>query len=242
MCDMYLSVIIPAYNEEKRLKETLESVNAYLIKQTFSYEIIVVNDGSKDSTEAVIGKVLPGINFLKVINYQKNKGKGYAIHTGMLEATGEYRLFMDADNSTSIGNLEKMLPYFSEKYSVVISSRRIAGANVKVEQPKFRLLLGWIFRLVVQSILHLGIKDTQNGFKVFTANASREVFSRQTVFRWGFDVEILAIAQKIGLKIKEVPVEWVNSDQSHVSFKGMIFMLIEIIKVRWNLWTNYYKF
>jgi dolichyl-phosphate beta-glucosyltransferase len=231
---MNLSVIIPAYNEEKRLNKTLKSLDGYLARQNYGYEIIVVDDGSKDGTAALLQAAIKEIPHLRSIGDRTNHGKGYAVRAGMLSATGDCRLFMDADGSTSIDQIEKMLPYLAEGYDVVVSSRRIPGAVVKIDQPWYRLLLGWIFRNAVELIVPLGIKDSQNGFKLFSNKAATDIFLRQTVLGWAFDVEILYLARKLGYKIKEVPIAWVNDDQSRVTLKGMTGMLKDVLKIRFK--------
>lgn len=237
---MNLSVIIPAYNEEARLPKTVSALSTYLQKQNYSSEIIIVNDGSKDGTAKIANELAGQISNLKLIDNKINKGKGGAVHDGILLATGECRLFMDADGSTPPESIEKLLPYFNQGYEVVISSRRIEGAKINTEQPWYRLTLGWAFRQIVSIIVPLGVKDSQNGFKMFSAKAVEDLFSKQTIFRWAFDVEILALARKFGYKIKEVPIEWTDSEGSKVTLRGMVNMLREIIQIRLNLWREKY--
>ena len=237
---MYLSVVIPAYNEEKRIEKTLLSVHEYLSRQSYDYEIIVVSDGSKDNTVSIVSNLKSQISNLKIVDDKENHGKGWAVRQGMLEAQGDYRLFMDADNSTTVEQVEGFLPHFSGGYDVVIGSRRIAGANIAVKQPWIRDFLGGVFRLIVHTLVPLGIKDSQAGFKCFSRKATEAVFAKQTIFRWAFDVEILAIARKLGFKIKEAPIRWVNDTESKVKIGGMVKMLFEVSHVRWNLWANKY--
>ncbi|MBI2062765.1 MAG: glycosyltransferase family 2 protein [Candidatus Yanofskybacteria bacterium] len=237
---MFLSVIIPAYNEEKRIERTLLGVYEYLARQSYEYEIIVVSDGSKDNTVGVVSNLKSQITSLKIIDNEENHGKGWAVQKGMLEAQGDYRLFMDADNSTSIEQVEGFLPFFTMGYDIVIGSRRITGANIAVKQSWTRDFLGGVFRLIVHTLVPLGVKDSQAGFKAFSRNATDSVFAKQTIFRWAFDVEILAIARKLSFKIKEAPIRWVNDAESKVKFSGMIKMLFEVLRIRWNLLTNKY--
>ncbi|MDP2820818.1 MAG: glycosyltransferase family 2 protein [bacterium] len=232
---IHLSVIIPAYNEQETLPATLASVSDYLKKQNFSYEIIVINDASKDRTAAVVGELLGKIANLKLIDEKINRGKGSSVKKGILEASGDFRLFMDADNATTIDQVEGMWPEFEKGADVVIGSRDIEGADIVVAQPWWRILMGNIFNLIVQIIVGLwGIKDTQCGFKGFRAAVAEDIFSRCKIDRWAFDVEVLLIAKKFGYKIKEIPVRWVNNPNSKVSFKGMVKMLLEVLKIRWN--------
>ncbi len=228
---MFLSVIIPAYNEEKRIAKTLESVHNFLKIQSYDYEILVVNDGSKDSTAEIVNSLKSQIGNLNLIDNKENHGKGWVVRQGMLNATGEIRLFMDADNSTNIDQFDKFLPYFQQGYDIVTAKRIVV-----VKQSLPREFLGWVFRLLVHILVPLGVSDSQAGFKAFSKKATEAVFYKQTIFRWAFDVEILAIAKKIGFKIKEVPVIWANDAESHVKLGGMVKMFFEVLKVRKNLW------
>ena len=240
--EVYLSVIIPAYNEEMRLPKTLEEIDKYLSKQSYDYEILVVNDGSKDKTVEVAKSLIPKIKNLKVTGYEKNQGKGYAVRFGMLEAKGEFRLFTDADNSTSIDQVEKMWPYFKESYDTVIGSRDVKGAILDPPQPWLRqLILGEGFKLFRKIILNLwGIEDTQCGFKCFTKKATENIFPRCKINRFAFDPEILIIAKKLGYKIKEIPVYWKNDPESKVKFKWMVNMGLDLLKIRLNMIKGIY--
>jgi glycosyltransferase involved in cell wall biosynthesis len=238
---MKLSVVIPAYNEEDRIEKTLLAVSEFLKKQTFDYEILVVNDGSGDGTTSVVQKLAGSIPNLKLINNKVNHGKGWVTKQGMLEAAGDVRLFMDADNSTKVDEIIKFLSFFEQGYDVVIGSRRIAGADIAVKQSFFRDFLGGCFRFIVHTLVPVGVTDSQCGFKAFSAKAAAEIFPKQTIYRWAFDVEILALARKLGFKIKEVPITWINDAESHVKLGGMFSMLLEVIQVRLNLWGGKYK-
>jgi len=231
---MYLSVIIPAYNEEKRLEKTVRSVAEYLGRQFYQSEIIIVNDGSSDSTLELSNRLAQQFSIIKVISDSINHGKGYAVRTGILKAVGDYRLFMDSDGSTPIDQIEKLLPYFDQGFDVVIGSRRVEGADIRTDQPWYRIFLGFIFRNIVNLILPLNVIDSQNGFKAFSAKSAQDIFSKQKIDRWAFDVEVLALAVKLGYKIKEVPIVWTDSAQSKITFGGMVGMLWEIVKVRWG--------
>ncbi len=236
-----LSVIIPAYNEELRIEKTLLAVSDFLQKQTFPYEILVVNDGSKDATSSVVQKLTAKVPNLKLIDNKLNHGKGWVTKQGMLEATGDVRVFMDADNSTKVYEIIKFLPFFDQGYDIVIGSRRIQGSNIAVKQSPFRDFLGGVFRFIVHTLVPVGVTDSQCGFKAFSAKSSQAIFSKQTIYRWAFDVEILALARKQGFKIKELPITWVNDSESHVKLGGMISMLLEVVEVRLNLWSGKYK-
>jgi len=238
---MKLSVVIPSYNEELRIEKTLSAVSGFLQKQSFDYEILVINDGSKDGTVAVINRLESIVPKLKLINNQQNHGKGWVTKQGMLAATGDVRLFMDADNSTKVDEIIKFLPFFEQGYDLVLGSRRISGSVIAVHQPWFRDLQGTIFRLIVHTLVPLGVTDSQCGFKAFSAKASQAIFSKQSIYRWAFDVEILALARKMGFKIKELPITWVDDSESHVKLSGKIHMLLEVVQVRLNLWSGKYK-
>jgi len=238
---MYLSIIIPAYNEEKRLPKTLSKIDKYLSKQRYDYEIVVVSDGSKDRTAEVVRKLESKINGLRVIDNKENHGKGYVVRQGLMESTGEYRLFTDADNSTSIDHVEKLLPYFKEGYAIVIGSRDVKGAVLDPPQSWNRVLVGNIFNLLVQFIVGLwGIWDTQCGFKILSAKAVKDIMPKCLIDKWAFDPEILKIGYKMGYKVKEVPVIWKNDPDSKVKLTGMIKMGIDLLNIRWNLITKKY--
>ncbi|MDD2732205.1 MAG: glycosyltransferase family 2 protein [Candidatus Pacebacteria bacterium] len=239
---MYLSVIIPAYNEEKRLPKTLLEIDRYLRKQDYEYEIIVVSDGSKDRTSEAVNNLKSEILNLKLIDNKENHGKGYVVRQGLIEAKGQYRLFTDADNSTSLDQVEDMIPYFNQDYDIVIGSRDVKGAVLDPPQPWHRVLVGNMFNLLTQFIVGLwGIWDTQCGFKALSAEAAEKILPKCRINRWAFDPEILKLGRKMGFKIKEVPVRWVNDPDSKVKLKGMIRMGFDLLKIRWNLITGKYS-
>lgn len=236
-----LSVIIPAYNEGRRIPNTLRDIEKTLSNKQFDYEILVISDGSKDDTAEVVENLIKQMPKLFLIKNQENHGKGWVTKQGMLKASGDICLFMDADNSTRVEEVFKMLPFFDEGFDIVIGSRRIQGSNIAAKQPMLRDFLGWVFRTIVHILVPVSVTDSQCGFKVFTNKAVRIIFPKQTIFRWAFDVEILALARKNKLKIKEAPVTWVNDAESHVKFSGMVKMLLEIMQIRLNLWFGKYK-
>jgi len=239
---MYLSIIIPAYNEEKRLPKTLEEIDKYLSRQSYDYEIIVVSGGSTDKTAEVVEGLKSRIKDLKLIAEKENNGKGYTTRHGLSVAQGELRIFTDADNSTSIDQIEKMFPYFKEGYDIVIGSRDIKGAVLDPPQPWLRqILLGEGFKLYRKIVLGLwGIEDTQCGFKGFTKRAVENIFPKCKINGFSFDPEILIIAQKLGYKIKEIPINWKNDLSSKVGFKSIIKMAIDMLKIRLNLIRGFY--
>ena len=235
MAKPFLSIIIPAYNEAKRLPLTLIDIDKHLSKQGMSYEILVVNDGSKDNTAEIVNRFMPMINELKLLDNPDNRGKGAVVRQGMLSAKGNWRLFMDADNSTAITEFLNMMPYFKEGYEVVIGSRAVKGAKLQPPQPIYRQIPGKLGNLFIQMLVLKGIWDSQCGFKCFSELAAERVFSIAKIDRWGFDVEALALARKLGYQIKEMPVTWVNDPRSHVTALSYLQVLWETIKIYWWL-------
>lgn len=230
---MLLSVVIPAYNEKERIENTLKRIIEYLTSKKYKYEIIVVNDGSLDDTVPVVRKFLT--KHVRIVENPGNMGKGYAVKNGVLNSRGDYILFSDADLSTPIEEFEKLFVYMKEDYDVIIGSRRLPASDIRIKQPLHRRVLGQGFGMVVRMLTSLDIKDTQCGFKLFKGNVARNVFSKQDILGWAFDVEILYIAKKKGYKIKEVPVTWLDSaERSKVKALDAIPMFKEIVKIRMN--------
>lgn len=239
---VHLSVTIPAYNEERRLPRTLDAVCSYLASQTYAAEVIVVDDGSTDRTGEV-ARSKSGVRVpVKVIRHpdDRNHGKGAAVRRGMLAATGQYRLFMDADNSTTIDHVGRFWSYVDEGYDIVIGSRDVEGSVVAVHQRWYKELAGDFGNVIVRLLAVPGIYDTQAGFKLFTAKAVQDVFPRLTIDRWGFDVEILAVALRRGYRIKEAPITWVNDAESKVRVSAYFEVLGEVWRIRRNLKAGLY--
>jgi len=231
-----LSVIIPAYNESERIGRTLLSVDKYLSQQDYSYEIVVVNDGATDNTAEVVNKFKKLVKHLRLIDNKKNHGKGYVVRQGLLESKAAWRLFMDADGSTSIEHIEKMWP-LTRKYEVIISSRDskdAKGAKQAVPQAFPKRMIGNMANILIQIFGVWGIWDTQNGFKMFSAQAAQDIFQQTTIDHWGFDIEALALARKLGYKIGIVGIYWVNDPRSHVTLAGYLNTFVELMKIRWN--------
>lgn len=239
---MWLSIVIPAYNEEKRLPKTLEAIDDYLRRQSYDCEIIVVNDGSKDGTAEAVRGMSSVIKNLKLIDNKINQGKGGVVRQGMLEAQGEFRLFTDADNSTSVDQIEKMWPEFEKGFDVVIGSRDVKGAVLDPPQPFLRnVILGEGFKLYRKFIIGLWkIEDTQCGFKCFKKEAAENIFPKCKINRFAFDPEILVVAKKLGYKIKEVPIYWKNDVESKVKPSSMVKMALDLLKIRLNLIKKMY--
>lgn len=238
---VYLSVIIPAYNEEKRLTPTLRSVIGYLQRQKYSWEVAVVSDGSHDRTPDVVRELSIQEPRVRLFHYAKNRGKGYAVKYGMTHVSGEVRLFMDADNSTSIDHFDSLRSFLNLGFDVVIGSRDIAGSYISVHQPWWKEKLGDLGNLWIRFLAVPGILDTQAGFKIFTAKSAEDIFPRLTIDRWGFDVEALAVARYLGYKIAERPIRWINDPNSKVSAGAYLQVLKEVAQVRVNMWVGKYK-
>lgn len=240
----YLSVVIPAYNEEKRIGKTLEIIGRYLATQPFTSEILVVLDGVKDNTLDVVQAFAQNRSDVRWIDRKENRGKGYTVREGMLAAHGEVRLFADADNSTDIDHFDKMKPKFDNGAHVVIATRDskdVAGARQEVPQSPMKRLLGNAGNLFIQAMAVPGIWDTQCGFKAFSAESAVKIFSVATMDRWVFDIEALALARKFGYTIDLIPAYWINDDGSKVSFSNYLGSLVDTVKVRINLLTGRYN-
>lgn len=225
----YISLIIPAYNEESRLGNTLKLAISYLNNTGHPYEIIVSDDGSKDKTI----EVAKSFDIVKVVGDGINRGKGAAVRLGMLSAEGEVRIFSDADLSTPIYEIEKVLNELNAGFDVCIGSRAVNYNLIKKHQPFYREFMGKAFNKLVQFFVIKGISDTQCGFKGFTEKAALDVFSKAKIDGFSFDVEILYIAQRLNYKIREIGVEWFNDERTTVSpIKDSVRMFRDIITVR----------
>ncbi len=235
----FLSVIIPAYNEEKRITGTLLDIDEELAGAGFTYEIIVVVDGAKDNTAGTARALQPRVKNLRVIENKENNGKGYVVRQGMLEAKGEWRLFTDADNSTTMREFEKFKPFLAT-CDVIFASRVLKGAELRPPQPWYRRIVGRVGNLIIQALVLPGVWDSQCGFKCFSSAATEKIFPKMRVVRWGFDVEALALARKFGFQVKEVPVLWINDVRSMVGPSALVSTLVEVVKIRWWLWTGAY--
>ncbi len=239
-----LSIIVPAYNEAERLPRTLIRLHEYLSRQAFRYEIIVVLDGPTDDTRERLERLAPTVQNLQVLDNETNHGKGYAVRTGMLRALGRIRLFTDADNSTDISHFDKMAPLFDTGYDVVIGSRHskdAPGARQSVPQRWYKRLIGHLGNILIQIMTVKGIRDTQCGFKAFRDYAAEKIFSQAVIDRWGFDIEVLALARQLKYKIGIIPVEWINDPRSHVDWRAYFDVLWDTVKVRWNMLEGRYQ-
>ncbi len=241
MAKPYLSIIIPAYNEAKRLPLTLIDVDRILSRAEYSYEILIMNDGSTDNTAEIAKKMSGNIKNLKVVDNPVNRGKGAVVRDGMLIAQGNIRLFTDADNSTSIDHFDGMTEHFRAGYDVVICSRSVKGAKLDPPESVYRQIPGKLGNLFVQALLLPGIWDTQCGFKAFSERATEEIFGMMKITGWGFDIEALALAKKLGYKIKEIPAHWVNAEGSKLKASAYLKVLLETVKIRLWLWGGKYQ-
>jgi dolichyl-phosphate beta-glucosyltransferase len=233
-----ISIVIPAYNEQNRLGPSLQKIRSYLDSSGWEFcEIVVVNDGSRDRTSDVARE-----HGVRVLENPGNRGKGYTVRHGMLEAKGDWVLYTDADLSSPIEELEKLwAAVISHKAQVAIGSRAVDRSLVGVHQPFIRELSGRFFNLVMRIITGLPFRDTQCGFKLFEANTARDVFSRQQLEGFGFDVEVLFIAQKLGRRALEVPVRWDNVEGTKVSLWSGAKAFVDPLKVRLNSIKGRYR-
>jgi len=232
-----LSIVIPAYNEERRLLSTLRSVLTYLGTAPWpSWEILVVDDGSRDGTAAAAEQFCVTNPAIRLLENPGNRGKGYSVRHGMLEAQGEWILFTDADLSAPIEELDRLAEAARRAgAAVAIGSRALDRSLIEVHQSFFRETAGRIFNLLMRTALGLPFADTQCGFKIFQREAAREVFRRQRLERWGFDAEVLFIARRRGYKTIEVPVRWSHSEGTKVSMlRDSVNMFLDLLRIRWN--------
>lgn len=244
-----LSIIIPAYNEEKRIGATLLAIEKYLKEKAWSAEVLVMDGGSKDQTVKVVEDYMKLMPNLRAIVATGGYGKGFVVRRGMHEAKGVLRLFTDADNATPIEELDKLLPFVKKpsefggggEYDVVIASIGLKESLVERAESGIRASAGKLSNLLVQAVVLPGIHDTQRGFKLFTAEAAETIFSKGRIDRWGFDIEILALARKMNFRIREVPVRWIHDPDSRVGGSAYANTLWDLARIRWWLWTNAYR-
>jgi dolichyl-phosphate beta-glucosyltransferase len=234
-----LSIIIPAYNEGERLGSTLAGIARYLGRCAWDFhEVVVVDDGSTDRTAAVAA----GCAGTRVLSNPGNRGKGYSVRHGMLAARGDWLLFSDADLSTPIEEVEKLWAAVErEGAQIAIGSRALNRALIGIRQPLMRETSGRAFNFLMRAVTGLPFRDTQCGFKLFEAHAAREIFGRQRLDRFGFDVEVLAIARALGYRATEVPVRWNDVAGTKVSLFGGAGAFADLLRVRSNLLRGVYR-
>jgi glycosyltransferase involved in cell wall biosynthesis len=238
-----LTIVIPAYNEERRLPATLETVRAYLDGRAFDFaELVVVDDGSRDGTAALVEQATVADAGIRLVRNPGNRGKGYAVRHGLQEARGEWVLFTDADLSTPIADLERLEQAVESAGAAgAIGSRALDRALVGRRQSAFREFSGRCFNLAMRMVTGLPYRDTQCGFKLLRADAARAVAGRQRIEGFGFDVEILFIARKLGFKVLEVPVRWFNAEGTKVSLWNGIAAFGDPLRVRLNQLRGRYR-
>ena len=238
-----LSIVIPAYNEASRITQTLDAIRQYLEQNGIDAEVIVVNDGSVDSTAEVVSVRSTNWPCLRLINNPGNQGKGYSVKNGALHSRGKVVLFTDADLSAPIAELPKLVePILKGEWDLTFGSRAVDRSLIGVHQSLFREYSGRIFNVFVQLITGLPFSDTQCGFKSFHREKSLPVFERQTINRFGFDPEILYIARKWGLRIREIPVRWNHVEGTTVRFlKDSVRMFLDLARIRWNDMRGKYR-
>ncbi len=237
-----LSIIVPAYNEENRIKSTLLNIFDYIEEKNINAEVIVVDDGSSDNTaDIIINKQKKFLN-LVLVSVAPNKGKGHAVKKGVESSRGELILITDADSSTPIEEYFKLEKAIKEGHDIAIGSRYLKDSNVKIKQPLSRIVIGRAGNMLIQLFIVSGIKDTQCGFKLFTHEAAKQIFVRQKIHRWGFDMEALAIAQLFGYKTAEIPVSWLNSTDTRLRpVRDALRTFTELIYIKLNLMSGRYE-
>jgi glycosyltransferase involved in cell wall biosynthesis len=235
-----LSIVIPAYNEARRLETTIDTVCRHLRGQSWTWEVRVVDDGSRDDTASIADRLAAGEPRL-VVQREPHRGKGGAVKAGLLAATGAFRFICDADLSMPINEVARFLPPQLHAFDVAIGTREGLGAR-RVGEPAYRHVMGRLFNGVVQRLALPGIEDSQCGFKMFTADAVRSIFPLVTIDGWAFDVEVLTIAREQGLHVVEAPIEWHYRRESQVSMvRDSLGMLRELLRIRWRAFRGAYR-
>jgi dolichyl-phosphate beta-glucosyltransferase len=229
------SIVIPAYNESERIQSSLQKIVAFLSEQSWTAEVLVVNDGSRDNTAQIVRQFATQYPYIRLIENPGNRGKGYSVRNGMLQASGDVVLFTDADLSAPITEAPKLFREIENGADVAFGSRWLIAKLQTERQSILRQIAGRMYNLFMRVLLGLPFKDTQCGFKAFNRKAVETIFTRQHIERWGFDVELLFLARKFGLKIVEVPVAWAHDDRSKINpIVDGIKMFGEMVSIRWN--------
>lgn len=236
-----LSIVVPAFNEEARLPATLARISAYIRASNRESEVIVVDDGSRDRTADVARSFRKEIPQLQVLSNEKNRGKGFSVRRGMLEARGRFVLFTDADLSAPIEEADKLLAALAD-HDMAIGSRALNRSLISVRQSAFREYAGMMFNLIVRTVLRLPFVDTQCGFKAFRREPCRIIFEQQRIERFGFDPELLYLARHHCLRAAEIPVRWGHSPDTKVSMlRDSIQMFLDVFLIRWNALLGRYR-
>ena len=240
-----LSIVIPAFNEERRLEKTLKALHEYFQDQRLLVELILVEDGSTDATATIARQTAAQVPEMQLVLLQnsRNLGKGQSVRRGMLQARGEYTLLTDADLSTPVEEFQKLfLALKTEPAHIAIGSRDLPDSDVQIRQSQMRERSGKVFNLLVRLLLGMSFRDTQCGFKVFKTEACRNLFAKQSVSRFSFDVEILLMAREAGLRIVEVPVVWRHDQGSRVRFfQDGSRMILDLGKIAFKYWSGSYR-
>ena len=237
-----LSLVIPAYNEEHRIEKTLLENMEFLSKQPYSWEMIIVDDGSQDETVNIVGRIGKNLpDSVRLLRLPRNSGKGAAVQMGVMNAVGRYVIMADADNATPIEEIGNFLKEARED-TILIGSRYVGTSNVERKQSGFRVLIGRLGNLVISLFLLEGIRDTQCGFKMFPLALAKDLFSRQRIQGWGFDMEILTIAQGMGIPIREKGVTWRDVGGSRLRpVRAAVNTFLELVKIKVNVWSGLYE-
>jgi glycosyltransferase involved in cell wall biosynthesis len=229
------SIVIPAYNESARIAPTLDRVLAYIQRQGWEAEIVVVNDGSRDDTAEIVRDYADGSATVRLVENPGNRGKGYSVRNGVLHAKGAVVLFTDADLSSPIEEAAKLFDSIHRGNDIAIGSRWLRSDLQTTRQSILRQVLGRVFNLALRVVLGLGFKDTQCGFKAFKQQAARDIFARQVIQRWGFDPEILFLARQSGYRTEEIPVAWAHDGRSKINpLSDGMSMVMDMFRIRWN--------
>jgi glycosyltransferase involved in cell wall biosynthesis len=230
-----LTIVIPAYNESARIEAALERVMSCINEQGWDAEVLVVDDGSTDDTCQIVERWMKQYPRLHLVQNPGNRGKGYAVRNGLLQAAGDVVMFTDADLSAPIEEAERLMAALKHGADVAIGSRWMDRSRQTIHQPLYRQFFGRCFNWVTRAVMGLPFKDTQCGFKAFKRDAAQMIFRLQTIERWGFDPELLFIARKLGYKVNEVPVTWGHDERSRMSYlKDGMKMLEEMVVIRYN--------
>jgi len=231
---LMISIVIPAYNEEGRIKGSLTEVFTFMSDSGMEYEIIVVDDGSSDGTSRIVGRMAEDSPKMRLVRYEKNRGKGHALRTGVLVAKGDFVLVMDADLSTPMEELWKMMPYLAKgECDIAIGSRALVLSDIIRKQPWWRQGMGKMFNKIVKALVIEDFSDTQCGFKLFAVEVARTLFGEAKIDRFAYDVEILARAKNKGYRVQEVPIRWVNSPESKVDpLRDSLQMLADLVRIK----------
>lgn len=235
-----MSVVIPAYNEERRIGKTLAGIRKYLDTRDYQYEVIVSDDGSKDTTVPIVKIIQEGWPQLRLITAHENQGKGAAVKRAMLNARGKFMLFTDADNATPIEEIEKLWPY-ADTFPIVFGSRHCRGAHIYIQQATHRKWLSRASNLLIRFVAVPGIWDTQCGFKMFERSAGKNIFANVRLNRFGFDIEAFVIARQLGYHFKEVGINWYNDPDTRVrTSREAVRTLIDLFRIKSNMLKGKY--